>query len=60
MKRTIATLFIVAISSASFAQPVASPHECPAGTTAVHANYTWQDGRFVRDGWVCEKIEPRS
>jgi hypothetical protein len=32
---------------------VANPQQCPAGTDAS-ANYKWQDGRFVRDGWVCE------
>ena len=32
---------------------VADPQACPAGTDAS-AHYKWQDGRFVRDGWVCQ------
>ena len=31
----------------------AKPQDCPAGSDAS-AYYKWQDGRFVRDGWVCE------
>jgi len=32
---------------------VANPQDCPAGSDAS-ANYKWQDGHLVRDGWVCE------
>jgi len=63
MKRIIAALFLAAIASASFAQAVgnsgephvASPQDCPAGTT-TSPYYKWQDGRFVRDGWICQRI----
>ena len=34
---------------------VANPQNCPAGSEAS-ANYKWQDGHLVRDGWVCEII----
>jgi hypothetical protein len=68
MKRIIAALFVAAFATASFAQAphglgraaVADPQDCPPGTTSVHPNYKWQDGRFLRDGWVCEVIHPRS
>ena len=32
---------------------VANPQDCAAGSEAS-ANYKWQDGRLIRDGWVCE------
>jgi hypothetical protein len=62
MRRIIAALFLAAFASASFAQisddsgrtHVANPQDCPADTD-IHAYYKWQDGRFVRDGWVCER-----
>jgi hypothetical protein len=37
-----------------------SAQECPAGTNNVSANYEWQNGRLVRNGWVCQTIHPRS
>ena len=36
---------------------VSDPQACPAGTEAS-AHYKWQNGRFVRDGWVCEVVSP--
>lgn len=29
---------------------------CPAGMTSKGLSYRWQDGRFVRDGRVCESL----
>ena len=63
MKRILAALFLAALANASFAQAakdtseahVANPQDCPAGTS-TQAYYKWQDGRFVRDGWVCQRI----
>jgi hypothetical protein len=63
MKRIIAALFLAAFASTSFAQApddfgrthVANWQDCPADTTPS-AYYKWQDGRFVRDGWDCQRI----
>jgi hypothetical protein len=62
MKRIIATLFLAAFASASFAQVsdesgsthVANWQNCPADTTP-NAYYKWQDGHLVRDGWDCQR-----
>ena len=32
---------------------VAAPQDCPAGSEAS-ANFKWQDGHLVRDGWKCD------
>jgi hypothetical protein len=29
---------------------------CPAGTAQGVPTYSWEGGRFVRDGWVCETL----
>jgi hypothetical protein len=35
---------------------VDSAETCPAGTFASVPSYDWEDGRFVRDGWLCESL----
>jgi hypothetical protein len=46
--------FALSASAFDFARDaVANPQSCPAGSEAT-ANYKWQDGHLVRDGWVCE------
>ena len=46
--------FALSASAFDFARDtVANPAECPAGSDAS-PNYKWQNGHFVRDGWVCE------
>jgi hypothetical protein len=32
---------------------VSDPAACPANSDAT-ANYKWQNGHFVREGWVCQ------
>lgn len=62
MKRTIAALFLAAFATVSFAQEdvtVANADSCPAGTFASVPSYAWQDGGFVRDGWLCESLDQR-
>jgi hypothetical protein len=58
MKRFAATLLASLALSASAQdngrEIVADPKACPAGTTDVSAYYKRLNGRFVRDGWVCE------
>jgi hypothetical protein len=68
MKRILATLLLAASASTLVAQTapasgrvmVEDPKHCPPQTTSVYANYRLQEGRFVRDGWVCDKIAARS
>ena len=46
--------FALSASALDFGRDtVANPQACPAGSDAS-PNYKWQNGRFVRDGWVCE------
>lgn len=57
MRKLAATLllagFAMSASAYDFARDtVASPQDCPAGSDAS-ANYKWQNGHLVRDGWVC-------
>lgn len=33
-----------------------SAEACPAGYTELVPSYRWEDGRFVRDGVVCESL----
>jgi hypothetical protein len=35
---------------------VGSEDACPAGTYASVPSYRWQDGQFVRDGWLCKSL----
>ncbi|HEY7241840.1 MAG TPA: hypothetical protein VH600_21900 [Burkholderiales bacterium] len=58
MKKIAAALvlsgFALSASALDFARDtVANPQECPAGSDAS-ANYKWQNGHLVRDGYVCE------
>lgn len=46
-------------ASASASEPdvvVGLEQACPAGMTSKGLSYRWQDGRFVRDGRVCESL----
>jgi hypothetical protein len=64
MKKGIAAFFLAGFATASFAQVAAysdsvtvdNAAACPAGTYASTPSYEWQDGRFVRNGWVCESL----
>ena len=62
MKQIVATLFLAAFTTVSFAQGdddrviVASPDDCPVGTAPTVPSYVWQDSRFTREGWVCKSI----
>jgi hypothetical protein len=68
MKRVFTSLGLTLFASIPFAQSathaeritVAAPQDCPANTTA-NVNYERQNGRLVRNGWICqERINPRS
>jgi hypothetical protein len=63
--RIIAALFLTGFAGTAFAQSAAygyepvvvdNPDMCPAGMDAVAPSYEWRDGRFVRNGWVCESL----
>jgi hypothetical protein len=58
MKRLAAAALLLGLALSASAQDfgrefVADPNNCPADTDAS-PYYKWQDGHFVRDGWVCE------
>ena len=55
--RKIAALLLSSLALSASASDlgrdaVLNAEDCPAGTDAS-AFYKWQEGRFVRDGWVC-------
>ena len=35
---------------------VESGQACPAGTARSVPSYSWEDGRFVQDGYLCESL----
>jgi hypothetical protein len=46
-------------ASASAREPdvvVGLEQACPTGTISSGLSYRWDDGRFVRDGRVCESL----
>ena len=46
--------FALSASALDFGRStVANAQDCPAGSDAS-PNYKWQNGHFVRDGWVCQ------
>lgn len=63
-KGIIAGLFLAGFATAASAQlgtyretvTVKDADSCPAGTAAYVPSYEWEDGRFVRNGWVCESL----
>jgi hypothetical protein len=68
MKHVVAIALLGLFSTISFAQSrdhfgrltVPDAQDCPASTTPM-AYYTFQDGMFMRRGWICEqRVESRS
>jgi hypothetical protein len=68
MRHAVAILLLAASTTLAVAQSrdhfgrltVPQAQDCPAETTAS-AYYAFQDGMFMRRGWICEpRIEPRS
>ena len=67
MKRTIATAFLAAVTSAASAQQAATPigryvlveegATPPAGYLLLVPSYEWKDGRFVRNGTVYQSLD---
>ena len=62
MKRIIATVFLTALASAAFADPlgryvlVEEGQTPPAGYATHTPSYDWKDGRFVRNGTVYKSL----
>ena len=60
--RILVGLILAATSitaSASASEPdvvVGLEQACPAGTVSKSLSYRWENGRFVRDGRVCESL----
>lgn len=62
MKHAVAILLLAVPASISFAQSsnqsgrvtVTNAQDCPAGTNAS-PYYARQNGKFVRNGWICEE-----
>jgi hypothetical protein len=57
-----AVLAGIAVSASAASLPpeadvfAGSGQACPAGTFESSPSYHWQNGHFVRDGWVCESL----
>lgn len=64
--RTLVALILACTAfsaAASAGEPdivVGLEQACPAGTISKSLSYRWQDGRFVRDGRVCESLHGRN
>jgi hypothetical protein len=61
----VAAILALAASSASASAGapdvvVGLDQSCPAGTTSRGLSYTWEGGRFVRDGRVCEDLHGKN
>jgi hypothetical protein len=56
MKRIIAAAILAALGAAAHAQDIVVPlgESCPPGTTQTVPSYTFENGRLVRDGTVCQ------
>lgn len=63
-KRMIAGLLLAGFATTASAQlgtyretvTVKDAESCPAGTAVSVPSYEREDGRFVRNGWVCESL----
>ena len=54
---------IATSASASAGEPdivVGLEQECPRGTISKSVSYAWENGRFVRDGRVCESLHGKN
>ena len=50
-------------ASASAGEPdivIGLEQECPRGTISKSISYRYEDGRFVRDGRVCESLHGKN
>jgi hypothetical protein len=58
--RTLVAAILAGVAVSASAQDadvfVDSAEACPGGTFPSVPSYHWQDGRFVRDGWLCESL----
>lgn len=55
----VAAILACTALSASAGEPdvvVGLEQACPAGFVSRSLSYRWDDGRFVRDGRVCESL----
>jgi hypothetical protein len=59
--RTLVALMLAVVAfSASAREPdftVGLDQACPAGTLSKGPAYRFEDGRFVREGWVCADFQ---
>ena len=59
----VAAILACTALSASASDPdvvVGLEQDCPAGTLSRSLSYRWDDGRFVRDGRVCESLHGKN
>lgn len=51
-------LAAVASSASAYSHDVVVKldEDCPRGTVRSVAHYSWKNGGFVRDGWLCESL----
>jgi hypothetical protein len=62
-RRTLVAAILAGVAfSASAREPdliVGLDEACPA-STVPNPSYRWENGRFVRDGWVCTDVHARN
>ena len=58
--RTLVAVLLTGAAFSAWAQDadviVESNEACPAGTAPSVPSYAWEDGRLVRDGYLCESL----
>ena len=64
MKHTLVAAMLAAVAFSASARDadfvVGEDQACPGGTISSGPAYHWEDGRFVRDGWVCTNRQDRN
>jgi hypothetical protein len=61
MKRTLVAVILAGVAFSASARnadfTVGLNQACPAGTVSKGPAYRFDDGRFVREGWVCADFQ---
>ena len=62
--RTLVALMLAVVAFSASARDadviVGVDQACPGGTLSTGPAYHFEDGRFVRDGWVCTNRQDRN
>jgi hypothetical protein len=59
--RTLVAVILAGVAFSASAREadfiVGLTQACPAGTVSKGPSYRFEDGRFVREGWVCAEFQ---